>query len=120
MTIGRGGLACSLGALVVAACAATGGWENPQVPKERWAADAAACRRLVEPQVDRAYARDPLTRAPAGAVSDPGRPSLGYDRGADAYASRMALYEAGKLRVRLIAACMTERGYTRTDTAKKS
>ncbi len=120
MTKGQGGLACSLGALVVAACAATGGWENPHVPKERWVADAAACRRLVEARVDRAHARDPLTRAPGSAISDSGRLGLGYDRGPDAFAARLARYEAGKLRTRLLAECMTERGYTRLGAAKKS
>lgn len=120
MTKGQGGLACSLGALVVAACAATGGWENPQVPRERWVADAAACRRHVEARVDRAHTRDPLTRGPGGVISDLGRPSLGYDRGPDAYSARLALYEAGKLRTRLVGECMTERGYTRIGAAKKS
>lgn len=120
MTMGRGGLACSLGALVVAACAATGGWENPHVPKERWVADATACRRFVEARVDRAHARDPLTRAAGGAISESGRPGSGYDRGPDAYAARLARHEAGKLRTRLIAECMTERGYTRIGAAKKS
>ena len=126
MTKGRGGIARSLGvlgglgALVVAACAATGGWENPDVPKERWVADEAACRRLVEARVERAHARDPLTREPQGTAFESGRISRGYDRGPDAWASRMALYEAGKLRTRLIAECMTERGYTRRGAAKKS
>jgi len=123
MTQGRGGLARSLGALgvlAVAACAATGGWENPDVPKERWAADAAACRRLVEARVDRAHARDPLTREADGAAFESDRIVRGFDRGPDAWASRMARYEAGKLRTRLIAECMTERGYTRRGAAKKS
>ena len=126
MTKGRGGIASSpgvrgaLGALAVTACAATGGWENPHVPKERWVADEATCRRLVEAPVERQHARDPLTRDPLGAAFESGRIGLGYDRGPDAWASRMARYEAGKLRTRLIAQCMTERGYTRRGAAKKS
>ncbi len=120
MTKGRGGIVSVLGALAVSACAATGGWENPHAPTERWAADEAACRSLVEARVERAHADDPLTREPRGAAFESGRIDRGFDRGPDAWASRMARYEAAKLRTRLIAECMTERGYARRGAAKES
>ena len=90
------------------------------MPKERWAADEAACRRLVEPRVERAHARDPLTREADVAGFESGRIGRGDGRGPDTYAARMARYRAGKLQSRLIADCMRERGYARRGAAKQS
>ncbi len=82
-------------------CARNGNWENPNVPKEQWPRDAAACRRGAAAEVEREAAREEILRH--GGPSGTG----------GAYEAEMARYDALKRRDALTARCMKIRGYQR-------
>lgn len=85
--------------LLLAACAQTGTWQNPDVPEAQWAADKAACQAFAEQQAERDFALSQQT----------GR-SLDYDRGGQ-WSTQMNRYSAGRERQRQFEACMQQRGY---------
>ena len=93
-------------ALLVAGCAASYHWENPQQPRERWVADEASCRRQAAAEVDQEQARD---------LRYYGDPNIGNVNTLEA---RLAAYETGKRRDAHFKRCMMARGYTRVRRAR--
>ena len=88
-----------LTALVLCGCAATGTWQNSDVPQEQWSVDEADCRRIAQQQAARDHA---LTQ-------NSGR-SLNPARGGE-WAAQMNTFSTGQTQDRLFASCMTQRGY---------
>lgn len=96
---GRAALLLAGLGLAVAACAAAGRWENPDLPEDRWAGDRAACRSYASDKVEREVAFEQAI--PGGGAFD----------SAGSLESAMASFDAIKRRDALFAACMRSRGY---------
>lgn len=76
-----------------------GQWENPNLPWESWDRDRSECRQLA---VERAEQELALAQPPA-AVPGSSR-TAGYQQST-------TTFDAGRVRERLFARCMTDRGY---------
>ena len=92
-------LAVSLAVVLAAACAAPTRWENPDLPRDRWAGDKAACRVQAVAGAERDYVRGR------------GYQAEDYDTRRDSLRARMARYDVVKKRDALFAGCMRARGY---------
>ncbi len=92
-------LAALLVVVLAAACAVPTRWENPGVPRDRWAGDKAACRVQAAAEAERGYIRDRGYR------------TQDDDTRADPLRARMARFDALRKRGTLFARCMRVRGY---------
>ncbi len=92
-------LAALLVVVLAAACAVPTRWENPGVPRDRWAGDKAACRGQAAAEAERDYIRDRGYR------------TQDDDTRTDPLRARMARFDALKKRDNLFARCMRARGY---------
>ena len=92
-------LAVSLAVVLAAACAAPTRWENPDLPRDRWTGDKAACRVQATAEAERDYVRSRAYRAQDD------------DTRTDPLRARMARFDAVKKRDDLFARCMRARGY---------
>ncbi len=99
MRSGPKGLAALLAVVLAAACAVPTRWENPGVPRDRWAGDKAACRVQATAEAERDYVRGRGYR-----IQDD-------DTRADPLRARMARFDALKQRDTLFARCMRALGY---------
>jgi len=89
--------------VLAASCAGSDGrWENPDLPKEAWSRDEAACHRAASERAEKDYALD-QQRSPQG-----------YSR-TRAYTASMNRYEAEKREKTLFERCMTRNGYVRVE-----
>ncbi len=91
------GLSMALGA-----CAPTPArqiWQNPDVPKDQWAADTGDCRRLARREVEREAEMQPMTSPD----------NLGGGLGA--YQQNMTTYDLQRLQTRVFERCMRDNGY---------
>lgn len=115
----RNTLGWVLGIVLVAGCTQMDRWENPDVPKGRWASDEAACNRSAITQVEKDYDRQQRSFGNDRLADDRARLGRGDYHGVKTRAARLDRYEAGRRRARLLGDCMIERGYQRAGAAGK-
>lgn len=87
--------------VLAASCANEGGgqWENPKLSWENWNVDRDECRQLASERAEQELA-----------LAQSSTPTIAYSR-TGAYQQSTTRFDAGRVRERLFARCMTDRGY---------
>lgn len=94
--------------LLVAACSTAKVWENPNVPREQWSLDRAACQDQARMQAEREFTLDQQANR-----------SLPQNQAAP-WTTQMDRFSAQQSQTQLFGACMNSRGYTLVPASEAS
>jgi hypothetical protein len=94
--------------VLVAACSTAKVWENPNVPREQWSLDRAACQDQARMQAEREFTLDQQANR-----------SLPQNQAAP-WTSQMDRFSAQQRQTQLFGTCMSSRGYTLVPASEAS
>ncbi|MEE8392707.1 MAG: hypothetical protein V3R66_00060 [Rhodospirillales bacterium] len=85
--------------LALVSCAGPRQWQNPDVGRQQWSNDRAACEREARLEFEKEYARERLNREAGGLAAT------------SSYEANMAQFESRRRIGELAGHCLKRRGY---------